>query len=126
MVTELDYILTKFSPVNHTCCFAHILNLVAKSLLKQFDVKQDDKKAEDLNDDEQSLLELAGNIEDEEHTMAQEKDDVDREEEEEEDLEGWVDKVEALTLEEQENLANTIRPVKRMLVKVKKIWKVLT
>ena len=51
MSNKLDHMLTKYSPVNHTCCFTHILNLVAKSLLKQFDVKQDDKK-DDLTDDE--------------------------------------------------------------------------
>ncbi|KAF8219412.1 hypothetical protein L208DRAFT_1077599, partial [Tricholoma matsutake] len=95
--------------------------LVAKSLLKQFDVKQDDKKEEDLTDDEQALLDLAGNIEQEELTMAQEKDDADNKTEEEDDLEGWVDEVEALTLEEQENLEDSIRPVKKMLVKLQKL-----
>ena len=125
MSDELDHMLTKYSPVNRTRCFAHILNLVAKSLLKQFDVKQDDKK-DDLTDNEQDLLELAGDIEQEELTMVQEKDDADDESEEDDGLEGWVDEVEALTLEEWENLENSIRPVKKMLVKVKNICKVLT
>lgn len=121
MSTELDHMLTKYSPVNRTRCFAHILNLVTKSLLKQFDVKQEDKKQDDLTDDEQALLDLAGNIEQEELTMTQEKDDADAETEEDDDLEGWVDEIEALTLEERENLEESIRPVKKMLVKVNKI-----
>ena len=46
MINEMDMMLTKFSSINHTHCFTHILNLVAKSLLKQFDVKQDEKRME--------------------------------------------------------------------------------
>jgi hypothetical protein len=126
MSTELAHKLTKISPVNRTNCFAHILNLVAKSLLKQFDVKQDDKTKDDLTDDEQTLLDLAGDIEQEECTTAQEKDDADDETEDEDDLDGWVDELEALTLDEWEDLEESIRPVKRMLVKVKKICKVFT
>jgi len=40
MVAELDEILPSFSPVNCTWYFTHILNLVSKSLLCQFDVKK--------------------------------------------------------------------------------------
>jgi hypothetical protein len=61
--------LTKFLPVNCTCCFAHILNLVAKSLLKQFDMKWEKKNDNDLNEDEQLLLALAENINKEELTV---------------------------------------------------------
>jgi hypothetical protein len=123
MATELEYMLTKFSPVNRTRCFAHILNLVAKSLLKQFDVKKDDKE-DDLNDEERTLLAMAGDIEQEEMLSAQEQDDADGEVEDDDDLEGWVDEVEALTPGERENLNESIRPVKKMLVKVKKFWNV--
>ena len=107
MVTELDHMLTKFSPVNCTCCFAHILNLVAK-LLKQFDVKQEKKDDNDLNEDEQLLLALAENIDKEEPTVAQENDNKNGESEDNDSLEGWVDKVEALTSEEWEQLKESI------------------
>src|ERR1700733_4848515 len=63
MVEEMAKTLTAFSEVNHTCCFAYIINLIAKSLLKQFDLKEKD---EDLTAEEHGLLELAGNIEEEE------------------------------------------------------------
>jgi hypothetical protein len=89
MSAELDHMLTKISPVNRTRCFTHILNLVAKSLLKQFGVKQDDEKNDDLTDDEQALLDLAGDIEQEERTTVQEKDDADNEAEDDDDPEGW-------------------------------------
>lgn len=117
MVEELED-LTAFLAVNCTRCFAHILNLIAKSLLKQFDVKTDKKDDNDLNDDEKELLDLVDDIDGEEHTMAQEKDDEDGEIDDDDDLDGWVDKVEALTPEEHENLEESIRLVKKMLVKV--------
>ena len=41
MVEELATRVTAFpGQANHTCCFAHIINLVAKSLLKQFDLPE--------------------------------------------------------------------------------------
>ena len=126
MSTKLDHMLTKYSPINCMQYFAYILNLVAKSLLKQFDVKKDDKKEDDLTDDKQALLDLAGNIEHKELTMMQEKDDADDKTEEDDDLKGQVDEVEDLTLEEWESLEDSIQPVKTMLVKVKKICKVFT
>ena len=126
MVEELDHLLPLFSPINRTCCFAHILNLVAKSLLKQFNITQDDKKLDELNDDEQTLVAFSEGLEQEELTTAQEMDNGDNETEDNNDLGDWVDKVEARTPEEQENLQESIHPVKWMLVKVIKIWQVLT
>jgi hypothetical protein len=121
MIEELENSLTGFSAVNHTC-FAHILNLVAKSLLKQFDVKPDKKNDDDdLNDDERSLLDMAGDIEAEERITAQEMDDDDGEIDDDDDDDGWVDEVEALTLEERKNLEESIRPVKKTLVKVRSV-----
>src|SRR5258708_25370288 len=41
MNSELVNILTDFSgQANHICCFTHIINLVAKSLIKLFEVKK--------------------------------------------------------------------------------------
>lgn len=125
MIDKMDAMLTRFSSINRTHCFAHILNLVTKSLLKQFDIKQDEKKDGDLNDDEQVLLAIAGDIEEEEQIMAQENDAEDGDTEDDDSLEGWVDEIEALTDEERENLQESIRPIKRMLVKVTKVWSVL-
>ena len=74
MVTEMPKSLTCFSPVNHTWCFMHILNLIAKSLLKQFDAKLDENNQGDLNDRERGLLALASDIEWEELMTVQEYD----------------------------------------------------
>ena len=98
MVAEMPKSLTCFSPVNHTRCFVHILNLVAKSLLKQFDTKPDGNNQGDLNERERGLLALAGDIEQEELTTAQEYDkDDDGEIKEGDNIEGWVDEVHALS-----------------------------
>ena len=126
MITELGHMLTKFSPVNCTHCFAYILNLVVKSLLKQFDVKHEKKDDDDFNEDKQSLLALAENIDKEELTMVQENDTEDGEYEDDDSLEGWVDEVEALMPDEWEQLEESIWPIKKMLVKVTKFWKVIT
>ena len=99
MVTELNNLLTMFSASNHTRCFAHILNLITKSLLKQFDVKLKAGNTDDLNDDDASLLALTEDIKTEELTAAQEKDSGDGEAEEDDQVDNWVDEVEALTPE---------------------------
>ena len=118
MVTELNNLLTTFLASNCMRCFAHILNLIAKSLLKQFDVKLKAGDTDDLNNDDVSLLALAKDIETEELTAAQEKDDGDGEAEEDDQVDDWVDEVEALTLEEHADLEESIWPVKRTLIKV--------
>jgi len=46
MVDELVDMLLNFSgQANHCCCFLHIVNLVAKTLLKQFDVQKKDTES---------------------------------------------------------------------------------
>ncbi|KAG6838083.1 hypothetical protein C0991_001948 [Blastosporella zonata] len=46
MIDKLGYLLDDYpGATSHTRCFAHIVNLIAKSLLKQFDVPK--KKADD-------------------------------------------------------------------------------
>ena len=120
MVKKIDSLLTTFSAVNQTRCFNHILNLITKSLLKQLDLHWTDKEASDLDNDEQSLLGLAGDIDEEELTMEQENDSKDGGIEED-DLEDWVDEIAALTPEEQEDLEASIHPVKYTLVKLHKL-----
>jgi hypothetical protein len=69
MSESLEMDLLAYSSVNRTRCFNHILNLVGKALLKQFDVK---KKGDDINlsNEEKALLELAEGLDQEELTMA--------------------------------------------------------
>lgn len=118
MAEELEDLLPAFSSSNRARCFTHVLNLIAKSLLRQFDVAKASKLDNELNEEEAELLNLATDLEIEELTTAQENDDDDGEIEQDDDLEGWVDEVAALTPEEREMLEDDIHPVKMMLVKV--------
>ncbi len=46
MLAELKYLLPKFrGAVTQSRCFAHIINLVVKSILRQFDVRNDKETA---------------------------------------------------------------------------------
>ena len=109
-----------YSTVNRTRCFTHILNLVAKSLLRQFDItKLKDSSDKDLSPEEEHLLALAEGIDDEELIMAQQDDANDSEDPTDDDnSDGWVDEIEELSEEEREMLKSHIRPVSRVLVKV--------
>ena len=64
MVNELMDLLPNFSGAPNRC-FLHIVNLVAKSILKQFDVL-DDKADAALNQAECELINLAARIDMEE------------------------------------------------------------
>jgi len=72
-----------------------------------------------LDNNNASLLELAKDIKTEECTTAQEVDNADSKVQKNNEIKGWVDKVEALTAEECEDLEESIRPAKQILVKVR-------
>ena len=121
MTRHLESLLPDYSSTNRARCFTHILNLVAKSLLKQFDVCKTSKADEELNEEEAELLNLAGDLDAEDLTTTQESDGdqgIEGENLAEDDLEDWVDEVTALTPGERETLEEDIRPVKMALVKV--------
>lgn len=58
MVDELDARLPAFSRVNRTRCFAHILNLIAKSMLKLFDIEKKKEKGDGNGDGNDPDLDL--------------------------------------------------------------------
>jgi hypothetical protein len=111
MVTELDDQLSSFSEVNRIHCFLHIVNLIAKSLLKQFDVTKDQGDAGD-QDLEKLLAELAKDFEHEE-SVTQELDNAD--DEEFDDLEDLPD---VLTADKRADVVADIRKVTLVLAKV--------
>ena len=119
MVTELDDLVVGFSTTHHTQCFAHVLNLIAKSLLKQFDVKPNKSNPGKLSDNDAALFKLAEEIETKESMTAQEMDDADSGAPKNNEVDGWVDELEALTPKEHAKLEESIQPVKRTLVKVR-------
>ena len=69
MIAELEDLLPGFSAVNHTRCFLHVVNLIACSLVWQFDVPKSKKNngpgSNEITepDPDSDLHKLAENIE---------------------------------------------------------------
>lgn len=116
MIEELVDLLPNFpGPANRCRCFLHIVNLIAKTLLKQFDVPRKDASAA-LDAAEQKLLELAAGLDVEELMTVAESgtgDEVD-----DDNVDGWVDEMAELTEEEGDELHKQIQPARLVLVKV--------
>jgi len=118
MITELADMVGHFGgKTAQTCCFLHVVNLVAKSLLKQFDVPK--KQADEyLGSSETELRAIAEEIEVEDEATIAENGDGDPNADDIDDLDGWTDEVGNMTEEEQEELEENIRPIRFVLVKV--------
>ena len=115
MIEELEHLLDDFpGAANQMRCFAHIINLVVKSILQQFDVPKS-KANEALDDASKALLDIAEDIEHEEaETQAGGSDD-----EMVDNVEGWVDKRELMDEEEKQALDASVMPVRLVLTKVR-------
>jgi hypothetical protein len=117
MIKELGDSLEEFSgSINHTRCFLHILNLVVKSILRQFDLPK--KKANTiLNNSKAELQRLAavtGNLENEElETQLNLDEDAD-----DDSVEGWIDEQDEMSVIEREELDENVGPLRLMLTKV--------
>lgn len=119
MVDELAKTIPSFrGERSRTRCFAHIINLVAKALLRQFDLPQ--KKADDaLDEAAEELHRLAADIESEE--MVAQADDA----EDADDEDGWEDMRQQMSPEEREELQKSVDPLRLVLVKVRQICRLL-
>jgi hypothetical protein len=121
MITELTKILPSFSEVGHTWCFLHIVNLIAKSIIKQFDVQKKREEQhlydaeQELQDNtaEQELHDLAGDVDLEEQqsieAMAQlqingKTSEPEKETETDDDVEGWINEMMLLSPAEHEQV----------------------
>jgi len=114
MIEDLVNLLPDFpGDANCTRCFAHVVNLIAKNLLRQFNLPK--KKGDEvLNQTEQDLLDLAGDIDLEEaETRRAAEGDLDNN-----NMDGWVDELVLLTEEEAAELSESVLPVRLVLVKV--------
>ena len=113
MVDKLAELVVAFpGAANCTRCFAHILNLVVRVILRQFDVPK--AKADGaLNAASQALVDLAGDIDMEEAEMAEGGDDEDDDRDE-----GWIDLLTGMSTEDREALETSVHPMQLVLVKV--------
>ena len=119
MIDELEDLLSGFSKVNHTRCFLHVNNLVGRTLVRQFDVPKK-KPGDSTNDPDHELQQLAGDIdlEDQQTRETLLEDAVGGEIGADDNIDGWVDEMAALSQAEREVLQNSLRPVRMLLVKV--------
>ena len=96
---------------NRMRCFTHILNLVVKVILRQFEVPKA-QADEALDVASRALVELAGENEIEEEAMD------DGNGEDDNGVDGWIDPREEMSQDELDELDLTVRPVRLVLVKV--------
>lgn len=114
MIAELADIVEEFPGAeNQTRCFLHILNLVVKSIIRQFDLPK--KLADDLLDEAQDELYNLGRNLDEEELISQRDGMMDDEDDSDE---GWVDEREEMSAAERKELDESVRPLRLMLTKV--------
>lgn len=125
MIEELAILIDDFAgAANQTRCFLHVLNLVVKSIIKQFDLPASKKTSDNEDDDENymveatnELLKLAREIEREEEITASRGDEEDATEDD--NVEGWVDEREEMTDAELLKLEASVKPVRLLLSKVR-------
>jgi hypothetical protein len=113
MIDALAELIFAFpGAANRTRCFLHILNLVVKVILRQFDVPKA-KADKALDAALQALVDFAGDIEMEEAEMDDRGDD-----DEDDREEGWVDPRDGMSQNDQDELDKSVLPVRLILVKV--------
>ena len=119
MIENLADRLNNFpGAANQTRCFLHILNLTAKSVIKQFEVpkKKLNEAGQDKNDFGEAvdaLQALSAEIEDDEPS------DFDNDEEaKDDDDEGLEDERQGMTEEDVAMLEEELLPARRMMTKV--------
>lgn len=121
MIEELSNILEEFpGEANRSRCFTHVLNLSAKSVLRQFDLPKA-KANVALSEAAAELAKLSVDLEVEERLTREAKatdDDKDDEERGDDNVDGWIDELEELDEEERTRLEEEAVPVRLMLVKV--------
>jgi hypothetical protein len=117
MVKELANLIDEFpGPANQTRCFTHILNLVVKSIMSQFDLPKS-KSSDVLNAGAKELLALADSIDLEENESA--RDGEDGVAGEDDNIEGWIDERALMDEDDLEALEESVEPVRVLLTKVK-------
>jgi len=120
MIDELAGQLEEFPGApNCARCFTHVLNLMVKSIMHQFDVPK--KRWDVMDETTHDLFKLAGNIEEEKLEMQIEQEDSQEEPEEGPRLdndEGWVDEQVGMAEEDMNELEDSVRPIQFVLTKV--------
>jgi hypothetical protein len=116
MIEELSEMIANFpGKPNQTRCFAHVLNLIAKTIIKQFDAPTKARKGSSRPESDEEVLEkLVEGMDMEEFetrlNAVEDKDD---------DMDGWIDEAELLEEDEQEKLNADVLPIRLVIAKVR-------
>jgi hypothetical protein len=129
MIAELAELLPGFSVVNQMRCFLHVVNLIAHSLVRQFNVLKAKTPTTPDNDPDSVLRELTENIDVEDQMMREallteirDGDDMGADAQDTDDnIEGWVDEIAALLRVEHAVVEASLHPIHLLLVKVSDI-----
>jgi hypothetical protein len=117
MIAALEKQIGAFpGAANRTRCFAHVLNLVAKSIIKIFDVPMAEAEGA-LSNAQKELARFANEVEvdDDEGAGA----NMDRgDDEDDDDIDGWIDEHADMCKEDLEALDASVQPVCLVLTKV--------
>jgi len=124
MIVGISNLIKSFpGDANRGWCFNHIIALVGKSAICQFDVLKGQANVAP-DEAERELRDLAEGIDIEEETM-QGQWEVPDNDDGEKDGDGWVDEVAALSIADHEELEANIRPIRLVLVKVSHLFNLL-
>ena len=126
MVEHLATLIEHFpGAANQTCCFMHILNLVAKSILCQFDVtkKTTGNESMDFDDAATALAGLAQELEDDMPTLTEDvaeelPDEIVDDEIGDDNDDGLGDERDGMSKREVNDLDASLVPIQLMLTKV--------
>jgi hypothetical protein len=119
MIEHLSTLIENFpGAANQTRCFSHILNLVAKSILRQFDVPKKDGDGEDLDDATMALEALAQELEDVSLAENMDEEGSDADNEPDEDENSLADDRDGMSEEEMAELEASLAPIRMTLTKV--------
>lgn len=121
MITELAELIDDFpGPANQMRCFTHVLNLVVKSIIRQFDLPKSKGGKNQMDEGAKELLSLAGNIDVEENIES--RDGEDGVAGEDDNVEGWIDERTLLDEEDLDELEKRVEPVRLLLTKVSHLF----
>jgi len=125
MIDELGDLIKSFpGDTNHAQCFNHVIALVAKSAIRQFDVPKGQADAA-LDEAERELRDLAEGIDIEDEMTQGEWEIPGDDDDDEENGDGWVDEVATLSIADREELEVNVRPIRLVLVKVSRLFNLL-
>ena len=125
MIDKLKEVLKDFQGKRgQVQCFMHVINLIAKSIIKQFDVPKcancnDTDKLDDVDELLQELAALVADIDLKDKATQQGQGTADNDNEEEDNNEdGFIDKQDEMSPVEWKELERDTWPVCLMLIKV--------